>query len=224
MYALAHLGDTAVFDEKTVTGQVKDFHRVYTRTRALAARVIELSNAEMLSRRFFDSHMQLLQDFRNLYVELYAAFTPAQQHDVAMWLMDVTPKMANVRTRKLLSGLDGLGVLPLVIPVVLVIGGVVTTIMVTKVIADALAAYNAELSRQEKEAAFVASVQKDVRDEVVTFDQGLKLLQEKARGVIPESTIIKAQPAGGGIFDIIGTNLTTLGLVALLAFVLIGRK
>jgi hypothetical protein len=223
MYALEHLGDTAAFDEASIKGQVKEFYQTFTRTQALSDRVLELANAEMLTRAFFDRHQQLLYDFRNLYVELWKALTPAQQMVVAKWLMDITPKMATVSTRKL-SGLGGLGVLPLVIPIVLIVAGVATTIMVTKVIADALASYNAELSRQEKEAAFVSSVQKDVRDNVVTFDQGVKLLEAKPRGVIPQSTTIKPAGVFASIIDTIGGNVTTLALVGLLAFVLVKSR
>lgn len=221
MYNLAFISDdTMPFDEATIKGQVKDFYQTWQRTQALSQRVIEAANAELLSKPFFDRHQQLLYDFRNLYVELYQALTPAQRQVVAQWLMDVTPKMVAVSQRKLLAGL---GVLPLVIAVVLVVGGVVTTIMVTKVIADALASYNAELSRQEKELAFVQSVQADVKSGVVTFDQGVKLLEEKKGGVIPPGPVT-AGSSGRSIFDIIGSNLTTVGLIALLGFVLIGRK
>jgi hypothetical protein len=137
VYALEHLGDTAAFDEASIKGQVKEFYQTFMRTKSLSEHVLELSNAEMLSREFFNRHQQLLFDFRNLYVELWKSLTPAQQQVVARWLMDVTPKMATVQTRKLLQGLGALGVAPLIIPIALVIGGVVTTIMVTKVIADA---------------------------------------------------------------------------------------
>jgi len=224
MYALEHLGDTAAFDEASIKGQVKEFYDTFTRTQTLSEHVLELSNAEMLSRDFFTRHQQLLYDFRNLYVELWKSLTPAQQMVVAKWLMDITPKMATVSTRKFLSGPDGLGVLPLVIPIVLIVAGVATTIMVTKVIADALVAYNSELSRQEKEAAFVSSVQKDVRDNVVTFDQGVKLLEAKPRGVIPQQTAIKPAGIFGSIVDTIGGNVTTLALVGLLAFVLVKSR
>lgn len=221
MYHLAYISDdTMPFDESVIKGQVKDFYQTWLRTRTLSERVVELANAEMLSRKFFDRHQQLLYDFRNLYVELHPALTPAQRQVVAKWLMDVTPQMVNVSKRQLLAGL---GVLPLVIAVVLVVGGVVTTIMVTKVIADALASYNAELSRQEKELAWVQGVQTDIKNKVVTFDQGVKLIEERPKGVIPPSTIM-AGASGRSIFDIIGGNLTTVALVALLGFVLVGRK
>jgi hypothetical protein len=226
VYALGYISDnTMPFNEATIKGQVKEFYNTWVRTRALSERVSELANAEMLSREFFNRHQQLLFDFRNLYVELHPSLTPAQQMTVARWLMDVTPKMAAISTRKLLAGMGDLGIAPLVIPIVLVVAGVVTTIMVSKVIADALAAYNAELSRQEKELSWVSSVQKDVRDGVVTFDQGIKLLEAKPRGVIPDSPIIKpAGMTGGSIIDTIGRNLTTVALIGILGFVLVTRK
>lgn len=221
MYERVGIGDMAgAVDPEEVKRQVADFYNTFTRTRALSIKVGELSNAGLLDKARYDRHLELLANFRNLFVELVDALSPAQGTEVARWLMDVTPKMALIR--KKFESLGALGVVPL-LAIVLVVAGAYVTIKLTEVVARALADYNSELSRQEKDVAWLESMKTEVSSGKISTTDAIKLTEAGSRVIAPKKVNVSA----GGILDIpgqivdtIGANLTTFAAVGVGVLVL----
>jgi hypothetical protein len=212
MYALSAIGQTAgAVDAKQIKAEVAAFYDTFLRTRALTEKILSAYESRSLTQNLFDRHRQLLFNFRTLYAELYDALTPTQQSEVFKYFEAVTPAMGDVKRGQLLGDL---GIAPLI--VVLIVAGTAVTIGVSKVVADALVAYKAELARQEKEAAFIRDVQADVREGVLTAEQGVDVIKARPEGAIPPAVITN----GPSIFETLSRNLVYIAVAGAAFFVL----
>lgn len=208
-------------DTERVKREVREFYKTFRRTKTLSMKILDMGQAHLLTKQLYDRHQKLLFDFRTLYAELYEALSPAQQRDVFLYLTDVTPKMINARSQTL----GALGAVPFLM-IALIVAGSAVTIGVSRIVADLIVEYKTELARQEKEAVFVARVQEDIAQEIISPVEAVEILKARPEGVIPAQPVTRTSLLPGGIVDILGGKLVyvALAIAGVLILSRLGRR